>query len=319
LCEIISNLAIKNQVVIATHSGEVLQHFISQANIILLSKGIVEYISDPDQMRKVLEEIGLPIDPSVFTAHWICAENEPSKTLPGGGATTPETLGWIFGKDLKKRYWSFGSSRVVAEAYGTGIATAGTSGLKIDVTPIHDGDKLIKNGSDYAMPTIPEPEKNLAYFPFWEIENIFLSKELLDEIIPTESSKTGSVRFWDLMEENKELLLKTIKKTIAKNNLKQYRLDDYILSDPVKNINEWKLAIQSATVDLDSIDTVLDKVISSKNWQWIPGKEALGLCVAKLSTDFWVKVRALEQNVSLKSVFEKNPLLKEFIFKINSL
>ena len=320
LCELIAVLGIHNQVVIATHSGEVLQHFISHANIILLSKGIVEHINDPEQMRKVLEETGLPIDPSVFTAHWICAENEPSKTLPGGGTTTPEALEWIFGKDLKKRYWSFGSNRAVAQAYGSGIATTGSSGLKIEITAILDGDKLMKSPTDYYSVAIPAPTKIISYFPFWELENIFLTKELLDAVVSAEAGKTGSERFWELVDIKKDELLKTIKKTVAKNSLREYSLDKYINStDPAADIEVWKKAVQGSAVDLTSVDTSFAEVLRLKKWQWLPGKESLSLCVSNLAPDFWIKLRELQQKDDFSKTLEKDAIVKDFVQKINSL
>lgn len=320
LCELISGLALKNQIVIATHSGEVLQHFISRANIVLLSKGVVDHISNPDMMRKVLEETGLPIDPSVFTAHWICAENEPSTTLPGGGATTPEVLEWIFGKNLKKRYWSFGSNRAVAQAYGRGISTTDTMGITIDVTAILDGDKLIKAPSDYGSVVIPEPTNDIAYFPFWELENIFLTEEILNSVIPKKNNKNGSEQFWELMEKNKASLLQTVKKTVAKNSLREYSLDRYINdSDPTTDIETWKQAVQNSTLDLTNIDVIFNEVINQKKWQWLPGKEAMGFLVSNLTDEFWINLRNLQQKNELITVLEANILIKDFIKKINSL
>jgi ABC-type multidrug transport system ATPase subunit len=320
LCELISTIALKNQVVIATHSGEVLQHFISRANIVLLSKGTVDQISDPDAMRKVLEETGLPIDPSVFTAHWICAENEPSKTLPGGGATTPEALEWIFGKSLKKRYWSFGSNRAVAQAYGSGIATTGATGVAIDVTVILDGDKLIKAPTDYFSVAIPEPKKDIAYFPFWELENIFLTREILDAAIHEKDKKNGSAQFWELMEANKAELLKTVIKTVAKNSLRDFSLDSYINNaNPVADIESWKQAVQGSAVDLSNLDTLFNQVIAQKKWQWLPGKEAMGLLVGKLATDFWVTIRTMQHKNEIATLLEKDAVVKDFVAKVNAL
>ncbi len=319
LCELISILSIKNQVIVATHSGEVLQHFISRANIVLLGKGIVDHIGDPDAMRRVLEETGLPIDPSVFTAHWICAENDPSNTLTGGGPTTPEVLEWIFGKNLKKRYWSFGSNRAVAQGYGNGIATTGT-GITINVTVILDGDKLIKASADYYSVAIPNPQKDVSYFPFWELENIFLTEAILNAVIPENNGRTGSMQFWDLMENNKAELLKSIRKTVAKNSLREYSLDRYIRNnDTAGDIQNWKQAVQDSVVDLTNIDITFDDVIAQKKWQWLPGKEALGLLVTNLTSEFWIKVRTAQQAEELSVMWEKESIIREFVGRVNGV
>lgn len=317
LCELIGNLASKNQIIIATHSGEILQHFISQANLILLSKNTIVHIADADQMKKILEETGLPIDPSVFTAHWICAENEPTLTI-NGGPTTPEILGWLFGKNLNKRYWSFGSNRAVAQSYGTGIAIVSTTMCNIQVTPILDGDRLSSLPSDYFPVSIPEPSIEIAYFPFWEIENIFLSTNLLDIIIPNNDKQIGSQRFWALIEAEKERMVKQIKKTVAKNNLRKFSVDKYINTNPQVDIEEWKTAVQASIIDLSPIDSKFDDVITEKNWRWLPGKEALPL-VINLEPKFWSKVRELNQNGELKNIFEREIDIKKFIQKISIL
>jgi energy-coupling factor transporter ATP-binding protein EcfA2 len=318
LCELIADLAVKNQVVIVTHSGEVLQHFISRANIILLSKGKVDRIQNADQMRKALEETGLPIDPSVFTAHWICAENEPTKPLTGGGPTTPEVLSWIFGNHLNKRYWSFGSSRASSKIYGEGIASASPGANKIHMTPLLDGDVLVKSPTDYFPATIPAPTNDLAHFPFWEIENLFLSDSIINAVILANQGVGGVDRFWVSVVAKQSNLLLSIKKTIAKNSLRRFSLDKYIDTDPQADVERWKTEIQTSVTDLSSIDAKFRQVIESKNWRWLPGKEALALAI-DLEPSFWLKVRNLHHNKQLKALLESDAAIKTFIDSVSAL
>lgn len=318
LCELIADLATKNQVIIATHSGEVLQHFISRANIILLSKGVVNRIQDAEQMRKALEETGLPIDPSVFTAHWICAENDPTVSLYGGGPTTPEVLSWIFGNNLNKRYWSFGSNKSTSKIYGEGIASVLPAAHKIRVTPLLDGDVLVKTPADYFPAVVPAPANELAYFPFWEIENAFLSETVLNALIPAKEEVGGSDRFWTAITADQQRLLLCIKKTVAKNSLRQFSLDKYIEADPQTDIDRWKSDIQTSTTNLSPIDAKFEEVISSKNWRWLPGKEALALVIS-LEPNFWTKLRDLHQNKGLKILFESDAKMKTFLENISAL
>ena len=318
LCELIAVLAAKNQVIIATHSGEVLQHFISRANIILLSKGVVNRIQDAEQMRKTLEETGLPIDPSVFTAHWICAENDPTASLHGGGPTTPEVLGWIFGNDLQKRYWSFGSNKATSKIYGEGIASALPAAHKIRVTPLLDGDVLIKAPADYFPTTISAPANDLTHFPFWEIENVFLSDPILNAVIPATEDATGVDRFWTAIATNQASLLVYIKKTVAKNSLRRFSLDKYINANPQVDIDTWKAEIQASTTDLSSIDAKFAEVVTTRNWRWLPGKEALALAI-ELEPGFWTKLRALQQSKELKTLLESDPGIKTFIERVSAL
>jgi energy-coupling factor transporter ATP-binding protein EcfA2 len=315
LCELITNLAINNQVIIATHSGEILQHFISRANIILLNKGSVELIDNPEQMQKVLEDTGLPIDPSVFTSHWICAENSPTVSLFGGGPTTPDVLSWIFGKNLNKRYWSFGSNKDVAEGYGDGISSGYMENIKM--TPILDGDKLIKKSSDYFPTSVPIVKKELAFFPFWELENIFLSDNLLNEVIPN-NGKSGSEQFWDKVNGKKQDMLLSIKKTVIKNNLRRFSPDRSIGENPEVDFEKWKNDIQECTFELESVEEKFKEVLASKNWQWIPGKEALKF-VLEIYPEFWIKIRSLQEEGKLKTIFEQNPDISTFISSVRSL
>jgi hypothetical protein len=116
LCEMLAELSEYNQVIIATHSSDVLHHFLRGGNIVRLGDGVMRNINFPDDMRMLMDQIGLPIDPSVFTAHWIVAENKDSISLPGeGGPVTSEVLSWIFGRNIARRFWGFGSSRASAE------------------------------------------------------------------------------------------------------------------------------------------------------------------------------------------------------------
>lgn len=312
LCELIAMLGRKNQIIIATHSGEVLQHFLLQANLILLSKGEATNIENAEQMRRILEETGLPIDPSVFTAHWICAENDPSKAIHSG-PTTPEILGWLFGKDIKKRYWSFGSNKEVAEGYGTGVAAANSTS-RINITPIFDGDKLIKSAEDYFPNNTPSPKLELAYFPFWELENIFITNRLLDKVIETIGEKNGSQRFWDEVATNKDSLCKQIKKTIARNHLRKYSIDKYIKSDIRTDYEKWKNEIQQDNMDLSTIDDKFDRIINSKNWRWLPGKEALSIAI-KLQPDYWNIVRGLQEDGQFKEILDELDLELNNFFK----
>ncbi len=315
LCELISNLAIKNQIVIATHSGEVLQHFISTANLMLLSKSSFEHIDNSDQMRKILEETGLPIDPSVFTARWICAENEPSSTLSGNGPTTPEALAWIFGNDLSRRYWSFGSNRAVAAGYSSGVASAISSTTNIKVTAVLDGDQQVKNAASY-VPTATEPTENLAYFPFWELENIFLKSDLLDVVIPTRDGIGGAEQFWAKVTERKDSLILSIKKTVLKNSMRQYSADRHVESEA--DVEAWKASVQQADTDLSPIDAVFESVVSNRDWKWIPGKEALPIAL-ELSPGFWKEIRELHLSGKLKPVIDSDSETRSFIEKICAL
>jgi hypothetical protein len=238
--------------------------------------------------------------------------------LYGGGPTTPEVLGWIFGNNLDKRYWSFGSNKATSKIYGEGIAIAAPTIQDIRVTPLLDGDSLIKNPDGYIPITVPPPANELTYFPFWELENVFLSNAILDKVIPTIDETTGSARFWTSVEENQTDLLISVKKTVGKNTLRRFSLDNYIDTDPQADIERWKTEIQGSTTDLALLDKRFTEIIATQNWRWIPGKESLPLAVS-LEPDFWNKLRDLHQKKELKPLLESESDILTFINTVNTL
>lgn len=207
LCELIRKLSENNQVLIATHSPEVMQGFID-SNIVLVSSGKVTNVKNNNELKEVLSAMGLPIDPSVFTSQWICAENEPLISLKGDNApTTPELLSWIFGDPLEKKYWSFGSNRVKADAIISGIQQVLTEQLPIKLTIIFDGDRKCYSPETYATLST-NSEGDIHFWGFWEIENLILFPELLNVIISTKEGKSGNETFWDKVRSNKDTLFK---------------------------------------------------------------------------------------------------------------
>ncbi|MDD2625777.1 MAG: AAA family ATPase [Bacilli bacterium] len=312
LCDLINNLGVKNQIIIATHSGEVLQYFMSRSNLTLISKDRIKNINDLERMKETIDDTGLPVDPSVFTAHWICAENDPNKIISNSGLTTPEILGKIFGTDIERRYWSFGSNKELSTSYGEGIKVVFSKDVKI--TPILDGDKLFKSSDDFVARIIPKPKINLAFFPFWELENIFLHTDLLDFLIDEKEGKSGSEQFWEKIKLDKERLLNQIKKTIIKNYFRKYSLDKYIKSSPEKDCVRWKEEIVKDNIDVSSINIEFESIIDDKDWKWIPGKEALKL-VIELQGNYWDKFKNLKNN-EIKEILEKDKDVKIFFEEV---
>jgi len=308
LCDLINDLAVKNQIIIATHSGEVLQYFMSRSNLALVSKDRIKNINDIEVMKETIDDTGLPIDPSVFTAHWICAENDPHKIISNSGLTTPELLGKIFGTGIERRYWSFGSNKELSTSYGEGIKVVSSNNIKI--TPILDGDKLFKSSNDFISRENLNPKADLVFFPFWELENIFLHKNLLDFLIDNRKGKSGSEQFWEKIKLNKGELLNQVKKTIIKNYFRKYSLDKYINNKPEENCKEWKNAIMEDNMDIALLDEEFESLITKKDWKWIPGKEALKF-VIELQEDYWDKFKKLE-NSKLKEILEKDKKIKNF-------
>ena len=312
LCELISIIGEKNQVVIATHSGEILQSFID-ANIVLLNRGNVTNIKSSSDLRKALDEIGLPIDPSVFTAKWICAENEPNVALKGNDApTTPTVLEWIFGKNIKNRYWSFADNRRSAEAVIEGVRVTSSEPIPIELHVILDGDKLINSADKYPPSSASETTKGLHYWKFWELENIFLSPSLLNEIIPSKDEKTGFEQFWEKVVEKKEHLFKETHKSIVKNQLRHYSVDRIIKNNPADDLETWKDKIAAFSFDQQALQTAFDKVIEDKEWKWIPGKEAI-VFVLELKPDFSKEIKKMVKNKELNKLLQQEEAIKDTI------
>lgn len=223
LCEMLTALSQRNQVIVATHSSDVLHDFLYDANIILLAHGEILNIGLPDDMRRLVVELGLPIDPSVFTAHWVVAENSDSSTLKGAnGPTTSEALAWMFGRTLRRRYWGFGSSRASAEG---GIELLGRATLDsgtIRLSVLLDGDRNFL-GADSWPPTVAATDSHgtlqTLYFGAWEIENLFLNPTLLKRVGDLLDADVAS-DLWTLAAEHRGRLAATAAKTIVKNTLR---------------------------------------------------------------------------------------------------
>lgn len=317
LCELIAHIGEKNQVIIATHSGEILQSFIS-ASIVLLNKGQVTNIKSSEDLKKALEEIGLPVDPSVFTAHWICAENDPNLPLKGAGAPkTPTVLEWLFGKDISKRFWSFGQNRERADAVVEGIRQVSAQPATITLSVILDGDKKIDSVDAYPpSDTIPKnTPKSVSYWAFWELENLFLFPALLNEVIETKDNKSGFDRFWEKVQENKDALFESVHKTTVKNQLKHYSVDKIIKNTPRDDLKKWKDEVAGLTFDHDGLKTKFEKVLADKDWHWIPGKETLALAL-ELEPNFWTKVNKLVEDGKFQTFIKAELSIKAVIDKI---
>jgi len=311
LCELISELGQKNQIIIATHSSDVLHHFFRTANIILVERGKISNPKLGEELSEAIEELGIPIDPSFFTAHWICAENKAGKHLVGTNSpTTSEALRWIFGNKRTKRYWSFGGSRVNVESSIELLkeASRGDSDAKLSV--ILDGDKLSFSDSDFP-PLIENPSKILGvmHFPFWEIENIFLNPILINKVIDSKEGKTGNDILWEEIEVSKGSLALSYLKTTIKNSVKKLWRDNFFRDNPFQDLDKWKKQVETISVDRERLDKLFDGVIKSKDWKWIPGKEVIKI-IDKLEPNFWNKIRVLTKDDQLANLISCEELKK---------
>lgn len=291
LCEMLTALAEENQVIIATHSSDVLHHFLHSGNIIHLGEGVIRNINFPEDMRNLMDQIGIPIDPSVFTARWIVAENKDSKPLAGqDGPVTAEVLGWIFGKDLARRYWGFGSSRASAEGAIEVLQAATADEGDLDLTVLLDGDRQVKEAQwGGADPASVESGAQVHYLPYWELENAFLNPNLLDVVLAEEG---GSAVLWQIVEDRQIELVRTISKTILKNVVTHARARNRIDRKPTEEFAALQKAVQEIELDETAVSETLNRLAAEGDWRWIPGKEVLGYLIEKCP-DFWTRVRAL--------------------------
>lgn len=296
LCELVEKLSEKNQVILATHSSELLHFFLRSANLVLLNKGELSNPSVNDDLRVIVDEVGMPIDPSFFTAHWVFAENEPTKKLKGENApTTPKLLEWIFKKDISRRFWSFGESKVRAEAAIDVLENASTASEDILLSIIFDGDKFFDLSEEYPSAEKSFDSENIYCFPFWEIENILISPHLLDEIIAEEEGVVGSKVFWARIKENEEIkksLLESFTKTYTRNLVRRSFNSKRFDRNSIAELQKLKEEISSVEVDEGAINQKFNEVLEEEDWKWIPGKEALGF-LTETKSDYWECVRAL--------------------------
>jgi energy-coupling factor transporter ATP-binding protein EcfA2 len=318
LCELITNLATNNQVIIATHSSDVLHHFIKDANIILVKKGKLSNPKLTGELKIAIEELGIPIDPSFFTAHWVCAENKSYKTLVGGNSapTTQEVLKWIFGDNRGLRFWSFGGSRVNIESSIELINEASLAESNVVISILLDGDKnILPNVGVPPLTTLAN--KNVFFFPYWELENVFLKPDLLDKVMQGGDKIKGNDIVWQLIVENKENLFKSYAKTTIKNLVKTVWKDKYFTEDAFEDLDEWKQKVSGMDVKVDDLRNDFDKIIDSRIWQWLPGKEVIKIVCEKYP-DFWQNVRSVSKEEGFNDLLittELGDLVKEVVTK----
>lgn len=316
LCELIEKISQKNQVILATHSGDILYYFLRSANIVLLNKGEISNVSINEDLRKAVEEIGLPIDPSFFTAHWICAENSPDLPLKGENApTTLEVLGWMFGKDISKRFWAFGGNKIKTEAVVEILQSAATSSPEIQLSVILDGDKLVKSPEKFPPDITDKTDNGIYYFPFWELENIFLCTDLLNAVISAQGTKQGVDLIWEKIEQNKETLLNSISKTIVKNYVRQFWKDNYFRNGPKEDLKKWKEEISKIEFDSSVVKTKFEEILKTKNWKWVPGKEVISY-IFEIQSDFWSRLKDLVEKRKFVELIKKDIDIKQFIERL---
>jgi len=311
LCELINILSQNNQIIIATHSGDILHYFLHIANIVLLNKGEMKNVEVSQEIKEVAEQLGLLVDPSFFTSHWICAENNPNSSLFGEDAPkTPEVLEWIFGKGREKRFWAFGSQKIQAEARIDTLQEVNLSQSQIRLSILFDGDRLVDSQDNYP-PTI-----TASHFPFWELENVFLHPDILNKLIPPEESRNGNEIFWKNVEENKGILTQSILSTIIKNAAFAKRRYKYFRDGTLQELQDWKTEVSGISIDEAKIRAAFDAIITLKNWKWLPGKEALPF-VLNLTQAFWRDIRGLVENGEFFSIINSDSDIKNLIDSVN--
>jgi|GEM_PF-3116259 ABC-type lipoprotein export system ATPase subunit/nicotinic acid mononucleotide adenylyltransferase len=317
LCDLILTLSKSNQIIIATHSGEILQYFLKEANILLVGKGEIENIEVTEQIEEVARQLGLLVDPSFFTSHWICAENNPLSpiTKQNDAPTTEVTLGWIFGKGIDKKFWGFGSKRGIAEARIQALQDVNFGQQEIKLSIIFDGDKLSTN--DNYPPKVTIKNNNVYFFPFWELENIFLNPKILNEVIVTVNGKDGNTQFWEKINENKEQLFKSILRTIIKNTAFSITKYNLFSDGTIDEFNNWKKLVTDITINEDILKSRFEEIINSKNYKWIPGKEALKYAI-DLSGDFWTKIKNLVDNGNFLTYIKEDQEIEQLINVVNN-
>jgi energy-coupling factor transporter ATP-binding protein EcfA2 len=317
LCELIEKISQKNQIIIATHSGDILYYFLRSANIVLLNKGIISNVSVNEDLKKTVEEIGLPIDPSFFTAHWICAENNPDLPIKGENApTTLEILGWMFGNDISKRFWAFGGNKIKTEAVLEIFQSAVISSSQIQLSVILDGDKLVNSPEEFPPNITDKTGNGIYYFPFWELENIFLCPYLLNSVITRQKTKEGFDLIWEKIEQNKEKLLNSISKTIMRNYIRKFWKDKYFRNNPKEDLKKWKEKISKIKFNQSIIDNKFKTILKNKNWKWVPGKEVISF-IFDIESNFWNKIRELVENKNFIKLIEKDDDIKNFIEEVS--
>lgn len=321
LCDLLAEIGTNNQVIVATHSPEVLQHFLATGNVVLLERGRIRNVRVAGDIEELIATLGLPVDPSVFTAHWVAAENSRDSTLPGTRApTTVEVLRWLLGASIERRYWACGSAHAATASSVELLNEASGGKTDIRLSIVLDGDMLVVGPSTWP-PVLPSSTGNIGvqrhYMPCWEIENLFLNPRLLKQIAIENEDLESTL--WRLLAipSNRAAVTKSILRTMVKNEIRASLRDKRIDSSPLDDLDQYRARLSKIELTAAAVEAKFDALLKERNWQWIPGKEALGLLVGQVP-DFWNRVRGLETAV-LSEVLSDGPGFNDLADSIKSV
>lgn len=180
-----------------------------------------------------------------------------------------------------------------------------------------DGDRQITS-SDRFPPEIPENDQTKGIFnlPFWELENIFLIPELTNKVITEKDGKLGNDLIWEKINEKKEDLFKRLVSTTVKNIvLRRFRYENFPIGT-LEELENWKSKASEISINQEELQKKFDEVITSKNWQWVPGKEVLGLIIV-IEENFWDEIRKLVDSGEFASILDSNTDIKALKQEVN--
>lgn len=307
LAELIEEVASQNQVVLATHSSEFIDYFSNKAQFYLLS-GNFSKITNVGEQLEAFRSLGIRFLSNYLTGPYLLIENSSGRHLPGDVSLSSTDL-------VKRLITEEGQRKICISAMGSSPDDENKTKLLEEImgsTPVNkvvllDSDKLIYELSRVELSKwlafIKSKSKDkLIYLPFYEVENILLQPKVLKSIEFSEED------FWNTVKKNFEYLQASYIKTLAKRAKTLLRfgkiLETNNPTEQKENMEHYSKEVSKIFGNPDELinraKSLLEAIIKSKDWRWLPGKEALKAVVLAKKPNFW----QLFKNKNLKELCE---------------
>lgn len=309
LAELIEEVASQNQVILATHSSEFIDYFSNKAQFYLLS-GNLSKITNVGEQLEAFRSLGIRFLSNYLTGPYLLIENSSGRHLPGN--VSPSSVGLIrmlIKKENQRKIFISAMGSSPDDENKTKLLEEITESTPVNKVALLDSDKHIYKLSEIELSKwlsfIKERSTDeIRYLPFYEVENILLQPKVLKEVGISEED------FWKAAEDNFDDLLVSIVKTLSKRTLASIKfgkiLEESNLEEQKKGMESFSKEVSEKFGGADKLTEkagkLLEAIIKTKNWRWLPGKEAFMSIILEKKPDFW----KLLNNKNLKELCEQD-------------
>ncbi|MFH1610815.1 MAG: ATP-binding protein [Candidatus Beckwithbacteria bacterium] len=297
LAELIEELAIKNQVILATHSSELIDHFSTNSNFYLLKNGKLGKITSIGEQLEAFQALGIKFLSNYLTGPFLLIENSHDKKL--SGINSPTTVGLvkrIIKKSNQRKIFisSMGSAPDDEDKTKLLQIVAGSSEININKVALLDSDKLFhklieKDLQKWVEIAKQESDKRVRYLPCFEIENLLYQPGILKKL------GIKNTDFWEKIKQESEIILTSYFRTLSKKKILTFgfkkSLSKKTIQDQIAGLNKFtQLAtkeFKDSSLLIKKVQDLLNEVITNEEWRWLPGKEVFKNVVLALKPNYW--------------------------------